>query len=68
MNVFNTVKNYIFVSTSPIHITETSGAVTNYPVDQKYRMLLNQGFYFRVKETASGPSLKTTECMQILEL
>lgn len=28
---------------------ETSGAVSNYPVDQECRMLLNQGVYFRLK-------------------
>lgn len=39
INVFNTVKISIFGSTSLIHITETSGAGANYPVDQKYRTM-----------------------------
>lgn len=52
MNVFNTVKHSIFGNNSPIHVRETSGAVANYPVDQKCRMLLIKVFISALKQNS----------------
>jgi ABC-type lipoprotein release transport system permease subunit len=69
INAFNTVKILILGNTIPIHVTETSREVPNYPVDKKYRMLLNQGVYSRVRtEPRLGHLPSQLSVFQILNL